>query len=249
MARKLDYEVLAEAIPAWLRAYAQEAGMEGYVVGLSGGIDSTLAAALAVRAVGVEGVLGVLLPCHSQPEDAGFARMAADWLGIERLTVPLDAAFDAMLAALPPGTTMADANVKPRLRMTALYHVAQSRRRLVLGTGNKSELMIGYFTKYGDGGVDLEPLGDLYKTEVRELARRLGLPQPIIERPPTAGLWPGQTDEDELGICYDELDAILMALEAGEEPQAPPEKVARVKALMARSEHKRRMPPLFTLRP
>ncbi len=249
MGRKLDYDALAEAIPAWLRAYAQDAGMEGYVVGLSGGIDSTLSAALAVRAVGAERVLGLLLPCHSQPEDAEFARLAARSLGIETVTVVLDSAFDALLAALPQGSPLADANVKPRLRMTALYHVAQSRRRLVLGTGNKSELMIGYFTKYGDGGVDVEPLGDLYKTEVRELARRVGIPQPIIERPPTAGLWPGQTDEGELGITYDELDAILLALERGEEPAAAPEKVARVKALVALSEHKRRMPPFFTIRP
>ncbi len=245
--RRLDYAALLEAIPAWLRDYARQAGAEGYVVGLSGGIDSSLAATLAVRAVGVEHVLGVWLPCHSRSADADFARMAAEALGLETVEVALDAAYDALLAALPAGTPLADANVKPRLRMAALYHLAQSRRRLVLGTGNKSELMVGYFTKYGDGGVDVEPLGDLYKTEVRELARRAGVPQPIIERPPTAGLWPGQTDEDELGISYDELDAILMALEAGEEPPASPEQVAMVRQRIARSEHKRRMPPVFVV--
>ncbi len=245
MRRELDYELLMAAIPGWLRDYARQAGATGYVIGLSGGIDSSLAAALAVRGVGRENVLGLLLPCHSQGEDADYARMAADFLGIETVEVVLDATYDALLAALPSGTALADANLKPRLRMAALYHVAQSRSALVLGTGNKSELMIGYFTKYGDGGVDVEPLGDLYKMEVRQLARRVGLPAPIIERPPTAGLWPGQTDEGELGITYDRLDAILMALEAGEEPAASPEEVALVKRLIARSEHKRRMPPVF----
>jgi NAD+ synthase len=243
----MDYTSLAESLVVWLREYARQAQMTGFVVGLSGGIDSAVSAALAVRAVGVENVLGVLLPCHSQPEDAAFARLTAESLGLEHLTVELSATYDTLLAALPPGHVMARANLKPRLRMATLYYLAQSRNALVLGTGNKAEMMVGYFTKYGDGGVDLEPLGELYKHEVRQLARVLDVPEPLITRPPSAGLWPGQTDEGELGITYDELDAILAALEAGREPRASPAAVARVKRMVAASAHKRAMPPAFPL--
>ena len=259
----MDYEVLVESLVVWLQEYARQAQATGFVVGLSGGIDSATSAALAVRAVGVENVLGVLLPCHSQPEDAAFASLAAESLGLEPLTVELSDAYDTLLTALPPGEVlsghaqgnvlgalpqahdMARANLKPRLRMATLYYLAQSRNALVLGTGNRAEMMVGYFTKYGDGGVDLEPLGELYKHEVRQLARVLDVPEPLITRPPTAGLWPGQTDEGELGITYDELDAILAALEAGREPQAPPTAVARVRRMVAASAHKRAMPPAF----
>ncbi len=243
----MDYQSLADDLTAWLRTYAQEAGAAGYALGLSGGIDSAVSAALAVRAVGVEQVTAVLLPCHSLPEDAAFARMAAEALGLSPLTVDLSGAYDALLAAFPEGSDMARANLKPRLRMTTLYYLAQSRNALVLGTGNKPEIMVGYFTKYGDGGVDLEPLGALYKHEVRELARVLGVPEALISRPPTAGLWPGQTDEAELGITYDQLDAILAAWEAGCEPEAPEALVAHVKRLVACSAHKRAMPPVFAV--
>jgi len=257
----MDYEVLAESLVVWLREYARQAQATGFVVGLSGGIDSATSAALAVRAVGVESVLGVWLPCHSQPEDVAFARLAAESLGLEPLTVELSATYDTLLAALPlgevlgvpaqdnvlgaPAQDMARANLKPRLRMATLYYLAQARNALVLGTGNRAEMMVGYFTKYGDGGVDLEPLGELYKHEVRQLARVLDVPEPLITRPPTAGLWPGQTDEGELGITYDELDAILAALEAGREPVAPPAVVARVRRMVAASAHKRALPPVF----
>ncbi|MCD6344128.1 MAG: NAD+ synthase [Anaerolineae bacterium] len=252
----MDYEVLAESLVVWLREYARQAQATGFVVGLSGGIDSATSAALAVRAVGVENVLGVWLPCHSQPEDVAFARLAAESLGLEPLTVELSETYDTLLAALPPGhvlgapaqdNDMARANLKPRLRMATLYYLAQARNALVLGTGNRAEMMVGYFTKYGDGGVDLEPLGELYKHEVRQLARVLDVPEPLITRPPTAGLWPGQTDEGELGITYDELDAILAALEAGRELQASPAAVARIRRMVAASAHKRAMPPAFPL--
>ena len=131
--------------------------------------------------------------------------------------------------------------------MTTLYYIAQSRACLVAGTGNRSEMMVGYFTKHGDGGVDLEPLGELYKREVRALARVLDVPEPIITRPPTAGLWPGQTDEGELGITYDELDAILAALDTGIAMSSPASTVARVQRMIAASAHKRAVPPAFAV--
>jgi NAD+ synthase len=234
---------VADTIVAWLKDYAAEAGARGYVVGLSGGIDSATTAALCQRAVGGE-VLGVLMPCHSLPEDARMARLVAETFGLRTVTVDLGPVFDTMLAALPgEPSPMAQANLKPRLRMATLYALAQTHGYLVAGTGNRSELMIGYYTKYGDGGVDVEPLGDLYKWQVRELARELGVPQPVIARPPSAGLWAGQTDEGEIGLTYAELDAALAAIEAGRTDGLDPVVLERVQRLMAASEHKRAMPP------
>ncbi len=243
----MDYQKLADAIATWMRVYAERAGAEGYVVGLSGGIDSAVTAALAVRALGKDHVLGVLLPCHSLLADAEHALMVAKALDLTPITVDLSATYDALTEALPAGPAMAYANIKPRLRMTTLYYLAQAHNYLVGGTGNRAELMVGYFTKYGDGGVDIEPLGDLYKHEVRRLARALNLPEPVITRPPSAGLWPGQTDEGEMGITYDELDAILAALLNEETPDAPPEQVAQVLRMIAASAHKRAMPPSFAV--
>lgn len=236
---------LADEIATWLREYAAHAGAEGYVVGLSGGIDSATTAALCRQAVG-EKVLGVLMPCHSLPEDAEMARLVAEAFCLETVTVDLGAAYDALLAALPPGISgLAQANVKPRLRMTTLYALAQTHSYLVAGTGNRSELMVGYFTKYGDGGVDVEPLGDLYKGQVRELAREVDVPRAVVERPPSAGLWVGQTDEGEMGITYDDLDATLAAIEVGRTDDVDRALLEKVQWMMAVSAHKRAVPPAY----
>jgi NAD+ synthase len=161
------------------------------------------------------------------------------------VVLDLGEAYDSLVAALPPKLgRMAYANIKPRLRMTALYSLAQGHGYLVAGTGNKSELMVGYFTKYGDGGVDVEPLGDLYKGQVRLLAQNLGVPQPVIDRPPTAGLWPGQTDEGEMGITYDQLDSTLAAIETGHTDGIDPALLAPVKQMISVSAHKRSTPPI-----
>ena len=235
---------LADLISDWLRDFVDQAGAQGYVVGLSGGIDSATTAALCQRAVG-EQVLAVLLPCHSQPQDAEMARLVAETFGLETVTVDLSATYDSLLAALRGEVSaMAQANAKPRLRMAALYALAQTRGYLVAGTGNKSESMVGYFTKYGDGGVDVEPLGDLYKWQVRQLARELGVPQPTISRPPSAGLWAGQTDEGEMGLTYDELDAALAAIASGQTESVDSGLLERVQRMVNSSAHKRAMPPV-----
>jgi|SRR5829696_3409723 NAD+ synthase len=148
----------------------------------------------------------------------------------------------------PDGSDLANANLKPRLRMLALYHLANTKGLLVAGTGNKSELLAGYFTKYGDGGVDILPLGGLYKHEVRTSARELGVPVAITEKAPSAGLWVDQTDEVEMGIAYDELDTILEAIERGDAASFRTEQGARVQQMIADSEHKRHTPPIFDAR-
>jgi NAD+ synthase len=241
----VDYGQMAGAIATWLAEYATRAGAKGYVLGLSGGIDSATTAALCLKAVGKETV-GVLMPCNSQPEDARMAKFVAAALGLATVTVDLGPVFDLFVEELPmPVSGLAQANIKPRLRMACLYALAQARGYLVAGTGNKSELMVGYFTKYGDGGVDVEPLGALYKWQVRELAQVLGVPQSVIDRPPSAGLWAGQTDEDEMGITYETLDQVLAALEAGQTQGIEKAVLDKVRAMTKSSEHKRAMPPVW----
>jgi NAD+ synthase len=237
---------LSDQIANWLRERLDTVGAEGFVFGLSGGVDSATVSALAVRAVDAERTLGLLLPCHSQPEDARLGQLVADAFGISAVRVDLSAAYDALMAELPPSDgRLAAANIKPRLRMIAWYYFSNARNYLVLGAGNKTELSVGYFTKWGDSGADLLPLGDLYKTQVWDLARELGVPGEVVERPPTASLWPGQTDEEELGITYCELDRVLAAIEAGDTSDIDPVTLEKVRGMMARSAHKRAMPPVF----
>ncbi len=231
----------AQRLVEWLRDQVRSAGGEGAVVGLSGGIDSAVVAGLCARAFPGR-ALGVIMPCHSNPRDAEEARRVAETFGIEVRTVALDEVYDRLLATLAGGQEvdgrgLAAANLKPRLRMTTLYFQANLRNYLVVGTGNRSELAVGYFTKYGDGGVDLLPLGNLVKSQVRELAVHLGVPQPVIDRPPSAGLWEGQTDEGEMGLTYQVLDRYLLT------GQADPAVAARIEGLATRSEHKRGLPP------
>jgi NAD+ synthase len=229
---------LSEQISGWIAERVREAKAEGIVLGLSGGVDSALTAALAKKALG-DKVLGLLMPCHSDPTDLEHARLVADTFGIETEYVDLGPVFDSLMASLPKGSDLAVANLKPRLRMATLYFFANSRNYLVAGTGNKSELTVGYFTKYGDGGADILPLGDLLKSQVRELARELGVPDAIIAKPPSAGLWAGQTDEGEMGITYDELDRTILAIEVGDTSECDEATLERVRAMMAASEHKR----------
>ncbi len=236
---------LAESIASWLREQIDGAGAQGAIVGLSGGIDSAVVAGLASSGLGADRVLGVIMPAHSQPADVEHAKLVASTFNIESLTVDLGEPFDVLTKLLPQGNQLATANLKPRLRMLTLYHIANTRGLLVVGTGNRSELMAGYFTKYGDGGVDLLPLGSLYKRTVREVAREIGVPQEIIDRPPSAGLWAGQTDEEEMGITYEELDGILDALDRGDVSDYPDERVAKVQRMIAGSAHKRRPAPIF----
>ena len=240
---------LQHRIADWLAERLSMAGADGFVFGLSGGVDSATAAALAVQAVGPESVLAAILPCHSEPIDARLAQRVADAFDMPTVTVNLDRAFDALIERLPPSQhRLAAANIKPRLRMTTLYYLAQTNNYLVLGSGNRTELMVGYFTKYGDGGADLLPLGSLYKTEVWDLARDLGVPPRVVERAPSAGLWPGQTDEEELGITYRELDRILQAMASGETRGIQAAALEKVEKMIASSAHKRAVPPIFERR-
>ncbi|RJP27917.1 MAG: NAD+ synthase [Candidatus Omnitrophota bacterium] len=223
----------------WLAKEVKSSGAKGIVLGLSGGIDSCVVSALAKAAVGKNNVLGLMMPCHSHPSDLKDAKISAKKLNIQTKIIDLTSTYDGLRRVLPPSKGLAAVNLRPRLRMLVLYYFANKLDYLVCGTGNKSELMVGYFTKYGDGGVDLLPIGDLTKTQVRSLARELEIPGHIITKPPSAGLWVGQTDEGEMGITYAELDDILSRLERGLKQVAAKDKVKKVKDMINRSQHKR----------
>jgi NH(3)-dependent NAD(+) synthetase (EC 6.3.1.5) len=211
----VDYDKAREVIASFVREYVAGAGSRGVVVGLSGGVDSTVAAALAVEALGRGRVLGVFMPSvYTPPEDERDAYEVARRLGIEVLRVDVTPIAEAFAKALPgysPDDRVAAGNILPRVRMTILYYYANRHNLLVLGGGDRSELLLGYFTKYGDGGVDLLPIGGLYKVQVREMARRLGFGW-ITEKPSSPRLWRGHTAEGELGAPYEVIDAVLYAL-------------------------------------
>ncbi len=233
---------LAEHLTDWIAAEVAAAGGVGAVFGLSGGIDSAVVAALAKRAF-PHHTLGVIMPCHSDPLDAEDAAIVAHHFDVPSTapsTSPRSTTCCSRQLAVSctdfPDNRLATANLKPRLRMTTLYAFANQLDYRVLGTGNRSELAVGYFTKYGDGGADLLPLGSLVKGEVRDLARELGVPERVITKPPSAGLWADQTDEAEMGLTYEELDAYLLTSEAS------PAVKAKVDAMNAASEHKRALP-------
>jgi len=230
---------LSRDIADWIKKQVDGAKAKGIVVGLSGGVDSACVAALSKMAVG-DNVLGLTLSCQSSSQDAKLARLVADKFKIKVENVCLDSVYEKFIEILLESNKLAQANLKPRLRMITLYYFANKLNYLVAGTGNKSEAMVGYFTKYGDGGVDMLPLADLLKTEVRALAKELGVPKEVIERVPTAGLWENQTDEGELGMSYEELDKAILAIESGKADSYPnKEIISKINKLMQASEHKR----------
>lgn len=234
----------ADRLVAWMALVAERAGATGAVFGVSGGVDSAVVAGLCVRAFPGKS-LGLFLPCGSASQDRTDAYLVAQTFGLPLRTVQLDAPYQALLGAIAepgaaagetPRQRLALANLKVRLRAITWYYFANRLGRLVVGTGNRSELSVGYFTKYGDGAADILPLANLVKSEVRALARHLGVPEAIITRTPTAGLWTGQTDEGEMGVTYELLDRYLLGGEV------PPEVADRIGRMVARSEHKRRLP-------
>ena len=216
-------------------------------MGLSGGLDSAVSAVLCKEALGRERVLCLILPCESQKQDLRDAALVARRFNLKAKTVDITPIYRPCLKALPPGGRVARANLKVRLRMSVLYYFANTLHYLVCGTSNRSELMCGYFTKYGDGASDILPLGGIFKTQVRRLAALLGIPRRIIAKPPTAGLWPGQTDEKDLGISYSQLDDILLRLQGKRKQIQHLAQVEKVRSYLQASEHKRRLPPICSI--
>ena len=206
-------ETLVQKLCVWMEDKVTEAKAKGIVFGLSGGLDSAVVAALSIR-IFPQNTLAIIIPCHSLEADINDALDFINKFNIPYKIIDVSKVYDSFIHLLNDkekegSFKLAKVNIKPRLRMTTLYYFANKLNYLVVGTGNKSELMIGYFTKYGDGGADILPLGNLLKSQVRELAEYLGIPKKIINKLPSAGLWEGQTDEKEIGISYEQLDKYL----------------------------------------
>jgi NAD+ synthase len=244
-------ELTEEAILEFISEKVRESKADGVVVGLSGGIDSAVTSLLCAKALGPDKVLNIFVPCGTTPcGDKKDVEEFCEQFGMELKEIDISGMVDAVMRALPStDDRRLIGNIMARLRMIVLFHHAKLLNRVVMGTSNKSELLIGYFTKFGDGGADFCPLGDLYKTEVRMLAGRLQVPSSICDKVPTAGLWVGQTDEGELGLSYEELDQILVGIELNlsnediaDRVKIDLEKVEKVWSMHRASVHKRKMP-------
>lgn len=236
-------------IVSFIEDTVKKSGSDGVILGLSGGLDSAVVAKLSVRALGTEKVIAVSMP-SSITNDSEIARSFAESLGIEFHSVPIGEVVEIISKMTPDEDTPIDkGNISTRCRMSILYNMARKRNALVIGTSNKSELMTGYFTKYGDGACDLMPLSGVYKTQVREIASMISIPEELISKPPSAGFWEGQTDEEEMGLTYDALDPILDLIEKGTPSERissvtgqSPMVVARIIETVRASEHKRHPP-------
>lgn len=241
-----------ESLIGFIRTTVRDAHSDGVVIGLSGGIDSAVVTKLCVEALGSDAVLNVFMPSRvTSAEDYKVTKEMSTAWGTEYRVVDIQPAVDALVAVLLSGeeTPLERGNISARCRMAVLYNLAKKRNYLVVGTSNQSELMMGYFTKFGDGACDMIPLANMYKTEVRQIAKLIGIPEEVISKPPSAGLWEGQTDESDMGIKYADLDAILYNMEQDRsdaqisaDTGLSKDQVAQIRRQVESMEHKR-LPP------
>jgi len=256
LAMKFDIDEAISTIKRFVQEKLVQSGMRGYVVGLSGGIDSALSATLAVEAVGREKVLALLMPYRTSSESSiADALHLVDKLGIEYRRIDISPMIDAYFTEIDATSRLRAGNKMARERMAILFDIAQERQRLVLGTGNRTEICLGYTTWYGDSACSINPIGELYKTEVRQLANALGVPESIVKKVPTADLWAGQTDEGEIGVSYEQIDRMLRRLvddgvtsrSALESEGFDVTDLNRVVSLVNRNSFKRRAPDIVPL--
>ncbi|MGZ7048696.1 MAG: NAD+ synthase [Methanobacterium sp.] len=256
---KLNAEKSVDEICNFIKSKLKESKTDGLVIGLSGGLDSSTVAYLSAKIIDGDKILGLVLPSETtSSEDIEDAINVAKILGIKYKIINIDDLIAPFPKICPECSKshLANGNLKARIRMMVLYYHSNSMNRLVAGTGNRTELLVGYFTKYGDGGVDILPIGGLYKTEVREISKYLGIPKNIIEKAPTAGLWSNQTDEEELGIKYELLDKILYLMvdkkqnteEVSKRLKISHDEVLRIKKMEEKSKHKLYPPSIAEVR-
>ncbi|MEM0057510.1 MAG: NAD+ synthase [Candidatus Bathyarchaeia archaeon] len=250
----LNWEEVKNKISRFIRDYVEKTGVKGVVLGLSGGVDSSTAAALSAIAIGGNKVLGLMLPEREtyNPKDLEHAKLVAEKFGIKTELIDITPTLEALQKTIPafdPEDKLCKGNLKARTRMLYLYYYANKFNLIVCGSSDKSETMIGYFTKWGDIAADIAPLMDLYKTQVRKLAKHIGIPEDIANKPATPMLWPGQTAEEEIGVKYELLDLILYGLEhfmkveeIAEQLNIKRELVEKIEKRWRAMEHKRRMP-------
>ena len=248
----INTNLVRKLLTKFIHSEVTRTGFTRAVLGVSGGIDSALVAFLAAEALGPENLLGVRMPYRTSSQDSlDHAQLVIQALGIPHLTIPISDMADGLIAQFPDMSNLRKGNIMARCRMITIYDQSEAFKGLVIGTGNKTEIMLGYSTLYGDGAYALNPIGDLYKAQVRQLSQAIGVPQPIIDKAPSADLWAGQTDEQDLGFTYAEVDRLLYLLvdqryspdecvEAGFEPKF----VETVTRRIRRNHFKRVMPPI-----
>lgn len=251
---ELDWAEVEVKIARFIKDYVEKSRAKGIVLGLSGGIDSSTVAALSAKAIGGNNVLGLMLPEKEtyNPKDMEHAKLVAEKFGLKTKTIDITPALEALRKTMPifdDENKLCKGNLKARTRMLYLYYYANRLSLIVCGSSDKSETMMGYFTKWGDVAADISPIMDLYKTQVKKLARHIGIPEEIVEKPPSPALWPGQTAEEELGLKYETLDLVLYGLEHFMKTEEIAEQLGLQKALVEKvkkrwqnMEHKRRMP-------
>ena len=251
----INVELATEILTAFIHSETTRAGFQKAVVGVSGGIDSALSCVLAAKALGAQNVLAVRMPYRtSSPDSLEHAQLIIDQFGVQSITIPITDMADGLIEKFPDMSNQRKGNIMARCRMIVLYDQSSIFNGLVVGTSNKTEILLGYSTLYGDSACALNPLGDLYKTQLRQLATAMQVPQVIVEKAPTADLWAGQTDEGELGFTYAEVDKLLYLLvderykpaecvEAGFSKEFVDKVVERIR----RSHFKRVMPPIAKL--
>lgn len=251
----INSELARQILTSFIRSEVTRAGFARAVVGVSGGIDSAVSCILAAEALGAENVLAVRMPySSSSPESLEHAQLLIEQTGVQHKTISITPAVDALVEAVPTDEQVRRGNFMARVRMTVLYDQSAEFNGLVIGTGNKTEILLGYTTQFGDAASAINPVGDLYKTQLRQLAEALEVPQVIRDKPPSADLWRGQTDEGELGFTYEEVDRLLYLMvdrrhspeecvEAGFEREFVEAVVERVR----RHQFKRVMPPIAKL--
>ncbi|MCB9134911.1 MAG: NAD+ synthase [Anaerolineales bacterium] len=251
----INTDLARKILVGFIKSEVTRVGFSRAVIGLSGGIDSALACYLAAEALGPENVLAVRMPYKSSsPDSLNHAGLVIDDLGVPSLTVEITGMVDALFAQFPDADSLRRGNVMARARMVVLFDQSAAFNGLVIGTGNKTEILLGYSTWYGDSASALNPVGDLYKAQVRQLSRAVGVPSAIIDKPPSADLWEGQTDEQELGFTYEDADKLLYLLvdqryrpedcvEAGFSQKFVDTVVRRIQ----RNHFKRVMPPIAKL--
>ncbi len=245
--RKIDYNKEMSKICSFLKDYLTSSGLTKYIIGVSGGIDSALSAALAVKAIGGKNVIGVMMPYRlSNPTSLEDGLSLCKSLGIAHEVIDISPMVDAWFANREPeANQLRRGNWMARTRMCVLYDLSAKYGALVVGTSNQSELMTGYFTQFGDAACALEPIGQLYKTEVWEMSKLMCIPKQIIDKTPSADLWEDQSDEAEMGISYSDLDEILYAIHHMQDTGGfDPQKLKTVYRLIAKSQYKRMAPPL-----
>lgn len=251
----INPDLARKILTGFIKSEVTRAGFERAVVGLSGGIDSALSCALAAEALGPENVLAVRMPYKaSSPESLEHAQLVIEQFQVQSATIEITDMVDALLSRDPHMSNMRKGNIMARVRMIILYDQSEVFKGLVVGTGNKTEILLGYSTLWGDSASALNPIGDLYKAQVRQLSRAMGVPSVIVDKPPSADLWAGQTDEDELGFTYEDVDQLLYLLvdqryspeecvEAGFDQTFVEKVVTRIR----RNQFKRMLPPIAKL--